>query len=1056
MVGAGVRVLGRVDVVVDDEARQVGRPQVRHVLAVLAVAGGRWVSADAIEEDLWPDTRPRAPRSALHVIVTRARDALGRDGRDLLLSSSDAYRLDPSRCGIDLVRWEQLVGQAAASRLASDHDAALEAYDAARRLWRGDPLGGVDASQRLEQERRRLSFARTDADLAELDLLVEAGRAAPAATLASSLLGRDHLREDVTIAAVRALHLAGLRADALRAAAGYRSSLREELGLTPSPAFDAVELDVLTGAGVVARPGHAGVLGDPGAPRQLVGRDEERRIVDEVVRHGLGGNGGCVVIVGETGMGVTVLLADLVRRWRVAPDPPVVHHVRPRADGESSLRRLVGVDPLRPAESQPGEILRATEALAAHDASHGTLLVVDDVDDLDGWSGKLLSSLAAAPLPGVVLAVGRHDGDARRRCRSPLDTIEQHATVVRLDPLDVEAVLDLLRSRWPAAAPGRLQRWADHVHRWCGGNPLWIEEVLDDADPDLDPSQLAVPPSVDASVRRSLSELPVAARDLMRVAAVLGPAVDPRLLASVVDEAIEAVVLALSQTMVADVLVTDGCGHWRFRHEVVQQAIAATVAPAEAATWHAIAGRHLAAMPGRRAEAARHLALGVPLVEADVAYRAALGAAAELRAEGAYAESGVHFGNAADLAPDRDRRVEALLEQADVLERLGDSARAALLYDESVSTTAESGSTDLLVRAALGGMSHASSVGGQRDRRSRLRIAWRRVAPTDPRADVVAVELALELVNSRQVPDDELLARVRAVAANRGSPAHLLARRFLLADAEMDGRGGLAQAEELVGDALAPADVAPHVTSACLTVGIGVALAEGAWNRAEAWIDELAMLGTTSGEPRARWQSLAFRCVLLEGRGRHEEADDLATAARDLGERLEMTDAPATYALHQLGRAYRGGSLAVLAPALAVAADRYRFPVWSTLRGLAELDAGATLEASRLLRSTLRDACDDRNHLRTATLASAVLLAARLADVAALDALEPTLAESAGRFVLLGYGGPCLGPVAWYLAEAARARGRLDEAARFAALAADRCRAAGAFAWAAAMDEAGW
>jgi DNA-binding SARP family transcriptional activator len=1045
-----VGVLGPVAVQIDGTTTAVGRPQVRQLLALLAAAGGRSVDASSIEEDLWPEDPPRSPRSALHVIVNRAREILGPTGREVLVSTSDGYRLDGAICTVDLTDWEHDLAAAQRAARMGDLDAALDRYRRAGDRWRGEPFADVEGSIRLDQERRALEIARADAGVAELDLLVRAGRYHEAASMAPALLDRDPLREDLVVVALAALDGSQRRADALRVAARFRSDLRDELGLSPSPRFDEAELQVLGGT---PRSGRTRTV-QPAATvhRSLRGREGERRILDAEVEGGLRGAGAVVVLAGEPGIGVSTFLRDLAARWTSRDQAPV-DLVDP-AEGAHSLRGALGLGAPRPAEGQRGEHQRARSRLADDVGEGGRLIVLDDAHLLDEWSRSFLLSLAAAPLPHVVVVVGLADDPAGSDGSQLLDALTADGVVVRIAPLDAAALDEVVSDRWPDLPPATVRRWAELLERWCGGNPMWVHEVLEDLDPTVDPGELdVVPSSVETTVRRRMAQLPPRARDLLRTAAVLGPEVDLRVLAAVAEQPIDAVVSTLSQTVAVDALVpSDRPGRWRFRHELVQRAIASSVGPGEAATWHAAAGLHLRTLRGHRHEAARHLVRAVPLVSAEEAYLASSAAAAELLAQGAYAESADLYREAAALAPGGDEQRRAWLGEAAAAEQMGDRLRAARRYDEVMAACADGRSPDLLAEAALGSTSHASAVGGRNDRRSRLRMAWRRLDRSHPRFDSVAVELALEQVNARQDLEPELLDHVRSVAGDPSSAAHLLARRFCLADDEIDGAAGIDDAARLAAEVIVPGRAPAFVASACLAVSIGVAFAAGSWARAEEWIDEMVLLGATSGEPRAQWQSLAFRAVLLDASGETAAADRVAEDARSLGERLDMGDAAATFALYQFGQVYRAGSLAVLAPVLAAAEDRYRFPVWSILRGLAELDAGNEADATTLLRAGLLPGIAERYHFRAATIATGALLAARLGDDTGLDAAGPHLDRASGRFVMLGYGGPCLGPVDWYRAEVARAAGRGDDADRLLESAIERCRTVGAHAWVTALQ----
>lgn len=409
----------------------------------------------------------------------------------------------------------------------------------------------------------------------------------------------------------------------------------------------------------------------------------------------------------------------------------------------------------------------------------------------------------------------------------------------------------------------------------------------------------------------------------------------------------------------------------------------------------------------------------------------------------------------ADVMPAERDAVEALdptasladiLHAAFDLEQRGDREQASRWFTHVVMTAVPDEDADLLVQAALGGSGHASSIGGDHERRRRLQIAADRVGQHARRGELVA-DLALESFNCRQRLPDDLRAEVAAVADDSESPGHLLAARWRVAERHVLGTALLEEATMLGRSAVAGGGAQVHHVSAALVVAVGIAAAHGDLDGAERWATELEYLGERTGEPRARWQALAMHTALAEVRGRHDLADSSAQRALDTGRQLGMPDAEATFGLHLMGRAFRTGSLAGFAPALGSVLDRYRYPVWAMLRAIAECDAGNERVASSLLRQHLDDAVEWIDHFLPATLALAARVAARVGDTDSAARLRPLVERRSDSLVFIGYGGPCIGPLAMYRGELARALGDPDAAARCADDAVARCRSAGAFAW---------
>ena len=287
------------------------RPAARALLARLALARGRLVSVDQLISDLWDDDGPVNPTSALRVIVSRARKALG-EGPALLFEQG-GYRLTGVECDAD--RFEALVVEARAA-LAGGHAAAGSAMlTEALALWRGEPLldvrwapFAVAHAVRLEAERLTATEQRVAADL-------DCGRHAELLAELAALVVEHPLQERLWAQRMLALYRSGRQADALRAYTELRELLADNLGLEPDPTLRALEQAILVQSPELDLPDAAlGARGDSdtapaliSAPlSSLIGR---RRELDVVIAD-LGGSR-LVSLVGPAGVGKTRLAVEI-------------------------------------------------------------------------------------------------------------------------------------------------------------------------------------------------------------------------------------------------------------------------------------------------------------------------------------------------------------------------------------------------------------------------------------------------------------------------------------------------------------------------------------------------------------------------------------------------------------------------------------------------------------------------------------------------------------------------------------------------------------------------
>lgn len=267
--------------------RALGAARDRLLLAILATAGGRVVAKDLLVERLWGDEPPRQPTRVLSSLASRLRRVLGPDGARLR-SDPAGYRLD---CESDLDEVDRCLS-------AGDIDGALDLLGS---LF----LAGEDSAEWVEGQRRELARRR-------VDLLVQCGSLALGREDHDAALGRfsaalveDGLREDAHRGVMEALARSGRDAEALRAYEHCRRTLREALGVPPSPETRALYEQILRSS-LPSRP--------PARPRSrqevlpFLGRREEMRELRSLLRAPWPAV--LVVVVGEPGIGKTRLVGE--------------------------------------------------------------------------------------------------------------------------------------------------------------------------------------------------------------------------------------------------------------------------------------------------------------------------------------------------------------------------------------------------------------------------------------------------------------------------------------------------------------------------------------------------------------------------------------------------------------------------------------------------------------------------------------------------------------------------------------------------------------------------
>lgn len=238
-----VRVLGAVELVAADSS-VVPLPGARQpaLLAALAARADEVVSIDRLVDLLWDDDLPENPEPSLHSTVFKLRSRLRSVvDRPVLATRDRGYQLVLQPGDLDADVFSVLLLR---SRDEPPEQAA-ETLREALALWRGAAYAGYADTEvaRLAalalEEQRRSAVERLGA------ALLACGRAGEVVPLLEPFVAANPLREEPRLTLMSALHAAGRTAEALDQYHGYRRHLAEELGLEPSHAMKALQVELL-------------------------------------------------------------------------------------------------------------------------------------------------------------------------------------------------------------------------------------------------------------------------------------------------------------------------------------------------------------------------------------------------------------------------------------------------------------------------------------------------------------------------------------------------------------------------------------------------------------------------------------------------------------------------------------------------------------------------------------------------------------------------------------------------------------------------------------------
>ena len=418
-----------------------------------------------------------------------------------------------------------------------------------------------------------------DAALAELDF-------APALVHAEAAAALDGFSERAYRTEMLALYALDRSHEALSRYRAFRGRLDEELGLEPGGETRALESAILRQEDVhslLPRPIGRSRIEIGGPDVRLLGRDAELDLLVGAAQRGLD-DAVLIHVEAEAGLGKSRLLQELTRRLdgvRVGERParsssstcPTFRSPQ-RSGRRSTASRSTSDEPRRSARSfrssrpptplgQKFEEVEVLEALVAVVADHGPLVLV--LDDLQ-WADP--STLAA-------IAYMRRRGDGLRVAivtaavpRDPLSEAHLRGlapdTILRLEPL-TEAELA------PLGMPD--------LHEATGGHPRAVADVMANGRP-ASPSRSLT----EALLAQCRAEGPRAFR-LLTAASVLDQPFDPEPLADLLDTDPTELTEELERLCERRILRIDGL-HFRFRYDLVRQALRETISPARERLLH--------------------------------------------------------------------------------------------------------------------------------------------------------------------------------------------------------------------------------------------------------------------------------------------------------------------------------------------------------------------------------------------------------------------------------------------------------------------------------------
>jgi predicted ATPase/DNA-binding CsgD family transcriptional regulator len=384
---------------------------------------------------------------------------------------------------------------------------------------------------------------------------------------------------------------------------------------------------------------------------ELLERDHALCQLDAALHDAAAGQGRMVLVGGEAGIGKTALIDRFT----------AIHRASTRVLW-GACDALFTPRPLGPlydiAAQMQGDLLNLLTVHANRTALFSSVLndlqqrpaivVFEDVHWADEATLDVLKFLGRRMqrVPSVLILTYRDDEiGLRHPLRLVLGDLVTSAAARRiaLPPLSEGAVRQLIGDR--ALDPAAL-------HRKTGGNPFFVTETIASG-------ASGIPSSVRDAVLARAARLSASGRGVLEAAAVIGPRIEPPLLAEVVGD----VSLAVDECMDTGMLIAQGEA-LAFRHELARQTILESISPQQRLALHRLALERLKASPAAGNDLARlaHHAEAAGDQEAVRAYAPA--AARQAAAVSAHREAAAQYVRALRFAHGLPPEDYALLLEA--------------------------------------------------------------------------------------------------------------------------------------------------------------------------------------------------------------------------------------------------------------------------------------------------------------------------------------------------------------------------------------------------------
>ncbi|NGY63244.1 tetratricopeptide repeat protein [Lentzea sp. NEAU-D13] len=243
-----LRLLGPVELVIDQRSLDLGGPRQRVVLTMLGLNANRVVPVDQLIDAVWNSSPPSTAKGQIQICISALRKVFTDAGLpDAIRTRPPGYILEMAENGLDSLQFSALVARAREESDAGSVEVAAATLRTALALWRGSALSGV-ASDIVQRAALPLDDQRLAAVEERIRLDLALGRHEEICVELRTLVQDNPLRERLYGFLMLALYRAGRQAEALEVGRDARNVLIEEIGIEPGQELQDLEQAILNRA----------------------------------------------------------------------------------------------------------------------------------------------------------------------------------------------------------------------------------------------------------------------------------------------------------------------------------------------------------------------------------------------------------------------------------------------------------------------------------------------------------------------------------------------------------------------------------------------------------------------------------------------------------------------------------------------------------------------------------------------------------------------------------------------------------------------------------------